>query len=71
MSRRFFLQRNTDVTGVSGVGVVVEGVEFADGTVAMRWLDKGKPQSTVLHESIGAVEAIHGHDGATHVVWID
>ena len=71
MSRRFYLERVEDVSGVSGVGVVAEGVEFSDGTCAMRWLTKGKPASTVIHESIGAVEALHGHGGATYVVRID
>lgn len=33
----FELVRNNDVTGISGVGVVAEGVIFSDGTVALRW----------------------------------
>ena len=35
--RAFVLQRNEDETGVSGTGIVAEGVEFSDGTVALRW----------------------------------
>jgi len=34
--RRFFLDRMEDETGVSGSGLVAEGVVFWDGTVAMR-----------------------------------
>lgn len=71
MSRRFLLKRNEDVSGVSGVGFVAEGCEFADGTVAMRWLTKDKPVSTALYSSLSDVEAIHGHGGATVVVRID
>lgn len=33
---RFELVRDVDVTGISGTGVVAEGVEFSDGTVALR-----------------------------------
>lgn len=71
MSRRFYLERNADVSGVSGIGVVAEGVEFSDGTVAMRWITNHTPRSTVIHESMDAVKAIHGHGGMTIVVRID
>ena len=36
--RLFKLQRKVDCSGVSGTGVVAEGVEFDDGQVALRWL---------------------------------
>lgn len=67
--RRFRLQRDTDVTGVSGTGAVAEGVQFSDGTVAMRWLTAHR--STVLWDSIEEAEKVHGHDGKTRVVWLD
>lgn len=67
--RPFLLVRDTDVTGVSGTGVVAEGVEFRDGTVALRWTSEW-PTSVVFHErGIEAVEAVHGHNGATRIVW--
>ena len=68
--RRFKLQRNEDATGVSGIGVVAEGVQFTDGKVAIRWVT-GKHRSTVVWESIDAVEAIHGHGGMTQIMWVD
>jgi len=69
MSRRFELQRDTDVSGVSGTGVVAEGVEFSDGVVALRWMSAW-PTSVVFHDrGIEAVEAVHGHDGRTRIVW--
>lgn len=68
MHRRFALQRNEDVTGVSGTGTVAEGVEFSDGTVALRWC-VGDHRSTVIWPSIDAVSAIHGHDGRTLIQW--
>ena len=77
-ARPFIVIRDTDVTGISGTGVVAEGVEFSDGTVALRWLDidhehpnyvRGVRPTTVMHESIASVEALHGHGGATRIVW--
>lgn len=68
--RRFVLQRNEDVSGVSGVGVVAEGVEFSDGSVAIRWIS-GDHHSTVLWDDLHSVEVIHGHDGRTLVQFLD
>ena len=68
---RFVLRRVTDVTGVSGTGIVAEGVEFRDGTVALRWISQW-PTSVVFHDrGVEAVEAVHGHGGSTEVVWLD
>ena len=75
----FELVRGHDVTGISGTGIVAEGVQFSDGTVCLRWLDHATPEvhrtngvrpTTVLHESIGSVLALHGHGGATELVWV-
>jgi hypothetical protein len=69
--RTFRLVRTVDVSGVSGTGDVAEGVEFSDGTVALRWLSQW-PTSVVFHDrGIEAVEAIHGHGGATRIVYDD
>jgi hypothetical protein len=69
--RRFYLYRQTDVTGVSGTGVVAEGVAFSDGRVAVRWRGPW-PTSVVFHDrGVEAVIAVHGHDGATALIWID
>lgn len=66
----FLLYRDEDVSGVSGPGVVAEGIRFSDGRVALRWCADGQPQSTVTWDSITDVACIHGHDGKTKVVWI-
>jgi hypothetical protein len=70
MHRRFILRRQTDPTGVSGTGIVAEGVEFSDGRVALRW-SVGEHRSTVIWDSIESVEVIHGHDGQTVPMWLD
>jgi hypothetical protein len=37
LPRRFQLVRLEDPGGISGVGVVADGVEFSDGTAVLRW----------------------------------
>ena len=67
--RRFVLNRKEDISGVSGVGTVAEGVEFSDGTCALRW--RTKYTCTAIYESILVLEHIHGHNGATEISWLD
>lgn len=70
--KRFVLDRAHDVSGISGVGVVAWGVEFPDGTVTLRWRASCAGwASTVNWPCIEAVEEIHGHNGATRIVWVD
>lgn len=78
MVRRFVLDRQEDQTGISGTGIVAEGVEFSDGVVALRWIvpegnpGHGYPTSVVFHDhGIVSVEQIHGHDGRTMIRWLD
>jgi hypothetical protein len=69
--RRFELHRHEDPSGISGTGIVAEGVEFTDGTVALRWLGEW-PVTTNHHDrGIQSVQALHGHSGRTEVVWLD
>ena len=67
--RRFKVKRDEDESGVSGTGIVAEGVEFDDGMVAMKWLSH---KSTVtFFANIKHLKDLHGHGGKTKVVWID
>ena len=66
--RTFHLERDVDVSGVSGTGTVAEGCQFQDGKVVLRWL-AGEHHSTVIWDDMASVEKIHGHDGRTRVVW--
>lgn len=68
-SRRFFLYRFEDATGLIGVGVVADGVQFPDGTVVLRW--RGYYPSTVVYENLAAVEHLHCQDGQNKIAWID
>lgn len=76
VGRVFQVVRDVDVTGVSGTGVVADGCEFPDGTTVVRWrevtgpnYDRGVRATTVVFPNVQAVEALHGHNGATHIEW--
>lgn len=66
---RFILYRHVDVSGVSGPGVVAEGIVFSDGTVAFRWLSD--TPCTSVWTDIDSVLAVHGHGGLTEIIWLD
>lgn len=67
--RRFMLRRDEDINKTSGVGYVAEGLEFWDGTCAMHW--RTPVNSTTVYRSVDDLLAIHSHDGASTVEWID
>ena len=62
----FWLKRVEDESGVSGVGLVAEGVVFSNGWCALTWLTEHT--SIAFYQNIEDVEAIHGHDGKTKIV---
>ncbi|MFI0822305.1 hypothetical protein ACH4TX_41970 [Streptomyces sp. NPDC021098] len=68
--RRFHLQRDTDITGVSGTGRVAEGVMWSDGTVSVRWLGE-RPSTVFWDNGLADAEHVHGHGGHTRIVWDD
>ncbi len=67
--RRFTLVRDEDVSGVSGVGVVAQGCVFGTGKAVLAWVTEYR--SVAFYDSIEELEAIHGHNGRTHIEWID
>jgi len=68
-ARTFTLVRSADPSGVLGVGVVAEGVQYTDGSVALRWL--GDHPATAVWPSLDEVLAVHGHEGATVAAFPD
>ena len=71
--RPFQLRRLEDPTGISGMGVVAEGVDFGKYTV-LYW----KPQITPIgvpslgiYRSTDELIQIHGHGGQTVLEWLD
>ena len=67
--RTFKLLRLIDESGVSGTGYVAEGVQFTSGKSVLAWMTG--VSSVAVYDSIDELEAIHGHEGATKVVWDD
>lgn len=60
MIRTFEVIRQLDESGVSGIGLVAEGVVFSDGTCITRWVSNDSPgRSTVVWDSFGAFSAVH------------
>lgn len=67
--RRFELRRDFDETGISGTGVVAQGIQWDNGWCQVMWLTK--VFSTTTYPDIESVEFIHGHGGKTVVQWLD
>lgn len=67
--KNFHLVRTEDVSGVSGTGRVAEGVQFSDGQCIMSWL--GRYHSIAIYPNVETLITIHGHEGRTHVEWVD
>jgi hypothetical protein len=74
MMEPFVLLRHEDESGISGTGLVAEGVKFSSGQYVLSWLTipKGwtrKPVGIGVYEDIDHVKAIHGHNGKTDIEW--
>lgn len=71
--RTFKFFRNEDVSGVSGVGYVAEGICFASGKVAISFFPTAPTYvaNVIVFNSMDEVEKIHGHDGRTEIHWIE
>lgn len=67
--RTFFLQRYRDKSGISGIGKIAEGVQFTSGKCVLAWLTEVK--SIAIYDNLEELTAIHGHDGATRVIFHD
>jgi hypothetical protein len=64
----FDLVRHRDVSGVSGTGTVAYGWTLPWGAALLYW--PGQWPTWTLHvHGVASIRAIHGHDGATEIVW--
>lgn len=71
MMRRFKLVRDEDPGGISGTGIVAEGVILTSGKAVLEWLTEW-PTSVVWHDrGVESIEHVHGHNGRTHIEWMD
>lgn len=68
--RRFLLVRRRDITGKSGEGIIAEGVAWRGGPAFLHWVTE---YESFVHwpGGIEAILAVHGHEGATVVRWLD
>jgi hypothetical protein len=67
--RPFVLVRDTDISGVSGIGVVANGIQWPDGQAVIHWTGSPWPTTTPHPGGMDSVTAVHGHGGATRAVW--
>jgi hypothetical protein len=57
--RRFVMSREFDVSGVSGTGLVLEGVLFSTGVVVVHWLTPPPRGSISMWDSLEQFLSIH------------
>ncbi len=69
-ARPFILQRDRDISDVSGTGIIADGVLFPDGHAALHWRGKW-PLTTPHPDGMDSIIAIHDHGGRgeLHVIW--
>lgn len=61
----FVLNRIRDISGVSGTGIVAEGIVFSNGRVVLCWV--GETPSINIYNDLASVNIVHGHRGATQI----
>lgn len=69
-ARPFVLVRHFDPTGISGIGIIGEGVEWTGGTADLHWMTE---HESFVHWPGGLPEilAVHGHNGSTVCRFLD
>lgn len=68
-ARRFVVRRKEDPSGVSGTGVVLDGILWPDGTVSTHW--RGAAWSNVFWPDLATAESKHCYGGHSEIVWVD
>jgi hypothetical protein len=70
----FTVCRQTDESGISGTGVIIEGVEYATGQVVLHWLKPAPRGSIAIFESLGDFKSVHINPhpiNKTIITWAD
>jgi len=70
----FTVCRQSDESGISGTGVVIEGVEYATGQVVLHWLTPFPKGSIAIFESIEDFKRVHVNPHPTNktiITWSD
>lgn len=75
MLRRFRLVRYVDPVGISGTGIVAEGVKLPDGRMILVWrtpLIQGVEQNSIgIYQNEEHLQSIHCHGTHSQLEWID
>jgi hypothetical protein len=69
--RRFYLERQGDITGLSGTGRCLEGVLWQNGKVTVQWRP---PLATIaIYDDFETFEKlhVHGHPSSNVVGWLE
>ena len=69
--RIFKVIRSKDHSGISGTGLVAQGVEFHTGQVVIMWCCKEGKETIEIHPSLSVFLEIHGHGSSTEVIFIN
>ena len=69
IGKRFVVIRTKDLSGVSGIGYVAEGIVFHDGQTVVSWF--GKHHVFEVPRDLDTWLKVHGHGGTTTIKWID
>ena len=70
----FTVCRQSDESGISGIGVVIEGVLFATGHVILHWLTPAPRGSISVFDSFNDFKKIHSDPHPTNktiITWAD
>lgn len=67
--RLFYLKRKADESGVSGTGIVAEGVELSNGRCVLSWLTAH--HTVTIFDNVKELIEIHGHEGKTVLEYYD
>ena len=70
----FTICRQSDESGISGTGVVIEGVEYATGQVVLHWLTPFPKGSIAIFESLTDFKRVHVNPHPTNktiITWSD
>ncbi len=67
--RRFRIERQHDITGISGTGVILYGIEWVpDGPCDVYWL---RTETTGQYPSLDVVKSTHCYNDNARVVFVD
>lgn len=68
VARLFHMIRTSDISGVSGTGIVAIGTQYPNGKCTISWLNE--LSCIGVYDTLDQLIAIHGHEGRTTVLFL-